>query len=121
MIKRSRDAINKDKYFDKRYFIYPFICAKCKNEFWFEHGMRPDDTLSAYLPKDCKPKDEDDWDYWYDSSELGRRYFKRINRETKFCDICSKDIEYIIEKYPEKDDLTDCLALWLNGTSVDKL
>jgi hypothetical protein len=121
MIKRNKDTINKDKYFDKRYFIRPFICTKCKNEFWFEHGMRPDNSLEVYLPGNYKPKDEEDWSYWYDSSDIGKRYFRYINRNTKFCDICSKDLEYIVEKYPKKKDLTAHLALWLDGTPVEKL
>jgi len=121
-LKRDKNSVNKDKYFDKRYFIFPFICEKCKNEFWFEYGLRPDMNLKLFLPINYKPKDVDDgWDYYYDSSELGKNYFKVLTHKTKFCDICSKDIEYIIDKYPKEDDFKSGLALWLDGVSVDKL
>ena len=122
-LKRDKNLVNEDKYFDKKYFIFPFVCEKCKNEFWFEHGLRPDTSLVLYLPKNCKPKDIDDgWDYHIDySSELGKRYYKEITHKTKFCDICSKDIEYIIDKYPKKDDFKNHLALWLDGVPANKL
>jgi len=122
-LKRNKNLVNEDKYFDRRYFIFPFVCEKCKNEFWFEYGMCPDTRLELYLPRNRKPKNEDDnWTYWYDyASELGKRYIKYITPNTKFCGICSKDIEYIAEKYPKRDDLLDHLALWLDGTPVEDL
>lgn len=120
-LKRDKVLVNKDKYFDERFFIFPFVCEKCKNEFWFEHGLRPDRELQLLLPRDCKPKNEDDnWTFHWDSTKLGKRYFRYITPKTKFCDICSKDIEYIIEKYPQKKDFLDHLALWLDGTPIDK-
>ena len=123
VLKRSKNLVNKDKYFNKRYFIFPFICEKCKNEFWFEYGMCPDAKLTLYLPENQKPKDEDDnWTYWYNySSDFGKTYLKYITPATKFCGICSKDIEYIIEKYPKKDDFTSRLALWLDETPIEDL
>ena len=121
-LKRDKVLVNKDKYFDERYFIFPFVCEKYKNEFWFEHGLRPDTELQLLLPKNYKPKNIDnDWGYRLDVSELGKRYFRYITPKTKFCDICSKDIEYIIEKHPQKADFLEHLALWLDGKSVDKL
>jgi len=119
---RSSDEVRLERYFDRKFFIKPFICTKCGNEVWFEHGMRPDASLEVYLPRNYKPKNEDDWNYWCDyTSEIGKRYFRYVNRKTKFCDICSKDLEYLVEKYPKKKDLTDHLALWLDDTPVEKL
>ena len=110
-VKRPKDEVQLDKYFDRKFFIKPFICTKCGNEVWFENGLVPDRRLALQRTGNQKFSDGCSYRYLYNTSYEG------IN---KFCDLCSQDIEYIFKKFDNKVVLNK-LGDWLDGVPVGNL
>ena len=110
-VKRPKDEVQLDKYFDRKFFIKPFVCTKCGNEIWFEHGLAPDRQLELQRSDRLKFSDGCFYHYLRNSSYEG---------VDKFCDLCSQDIEYIFKTFDSKVVLNK-LADWLDGTPVEKL
>ena len=111
-IKRPRDEVRLDKYFDRKFFIKPFICTKCGNEIWFEHGLIPDRELRLCRTGNVRFSDDCLYRYLYNSP-----YDKESD---KFCDLCSRDIEYIFKTFDGEKALNK-LADWLDGVPIEKL
>lgn len=125
MLKRDKEQVHVNKYFDHKFFIRSFICEKCGNEFWFEYGMVPDERIEIYLPKGEKPTNPKEWEKWGLKDPIFSKYLypkgEAYHNASKFCDICSQDLTYLLEKYPEDTDEFNHIAIWLNGTPIDQL
>ena len=111
-IRRPKDEVRLDKYFDRKFFIRPFICTKCGNEIWFEHGLVPDRRLELRRSDNTKFSDGCLYRFLYSPSSY--------ESPDKFCDLCSQDIEYIFKKFDGKVVLNK-LGDWLDGVPVEKL
>ena len=110
-IKRPRDEVRLYKYFDRKFFIKPFICTKCGNEIWFEYGLIPNTELRLYRTGNARFSDDCQYHYLYDPPHKWA---------DKFCDLCSRDIEYIFKTFDGETALNK-LADWLDGVPVEKL
>ena len=110
-VRRSNDEVQLDKYFDRKFFCKPFICTKCGNEVWFERGLVPDRRLA--LQRTGGHRFSDGCLYRY----LTNTQYEGVD---KFCDLCSKDIEYIFKKFDSKVVLNK-LGDWLDGVPVGNL
>jgi len=108
---RSSDEVRLERYFDRKFFIKPFICTKCGNEVWLENGLVPARRLALRRTGDQKFSDGCLYRYLDNSSYDGR---------DKFCDLCSQDIEYIFKKFDGKE-APNKLGDWLDGVPVGNL
>ena len=127
MLKRDKGIIQRSKYFKRQFKIRPFICKKCGNEFWFESCLTAKKPLKCFFKRPIN-NPYLDYDFYFctqGEGDHGRQYFYRLKEDkTKFCDICSKDLQYIIDKYAEEEDddeyvLCSKIGDWLNGKEID--
>lgn len=110
-IRRPKDEVRLDKYFDRKFFIKPFVCAKCGNEIWFEHDLVPDGEIQLHRSDRSKFSDGCLYHYLYGSP---------YGEADKFCDLCSQDIEYIFRTFDSGVALGK-LGDWIDGVPIEKL
>ena len=96
MLIEEKASLEKEKYFKHKYFIRPFVCKKCGNKFMFERGSE----CMKYI------------------------FLSPIYEGDKFCDLCTIEIDSILEKFPKEpaeDELRKRLENWLNGWYPGKI
>lgn len=108
---RSSDEVRLERYFDRKFFIKPFVCTKCGNEIWLENGLVPARELA--LQRTDNHKFSDGCLYRY----LSPSYYVGTD---KFCDLCTQEIEYIFKKFDDEIVLNK-LGDWLDGVPVGNL